>query len=91
VKPQNNSYKTNHLLDLCRIGKATKNDVADTAATELCSYIVFASLMLFDTTLPEVLLSRVDVLNNVVANPHEYPKDMVDEEAVEPDTEPTAA
>ena len=76
-------YSTNSLLDLCRFGISLKNEQADTAARELASYIVFASVLDFETNLPQELESRLSLLQDARAD-HEqglgkYPQDMFDE------------
>lgn len=83
------NFSTNALLDLCRFGVSLKNEQADTAANELCSYIVFASLMDEVTELPEILLERVTILQDAKVHPELYPQDMFDEEVpVEPEPAP---
>jgi hypothetical protein len=67
-------------LDLCRFGISLKNDKADTAARELASYVVANSLLETNTELPEILVERVVILQDVAANAANYPQDMFDEE-----------
>jgi hypothetical protein len=76
-------YSTNKLLDLCRNGVALKNEKTDTAAREVCSYIVFAYLLEHETNLPTELESRLDILIDAEKNPAGYPKDILEEAEIE--------
>lgn len=77
-------YSTNSLLDLCRFGISLKNEQTDTAAREMASYIVFASVLEHETDLPEELEPRLSLLQDaVIDNQHgtgKYPQDMFDED-----------
>lgn len=76
------TYKTEDLLNLCRAGVPLMNTAVAQAVSELSSYIVFASLLDYDTELPEELESRVVFLRGVQNDPASYPQDIfpVDEE-----------
>lgn len=85
-------YSTNSLLDLCRFGISLKNEQTDTAARELASYIVFASVLDYETNLPEELESRmstlVDAKTDLEQGTGKYPRDMFDEEEAPTPDEP---
>lgn len=76
-------YSTNSLLDLCRFGISMKNEQVDTAAREVTSYIVFASVLEYETNLPEELESRLVLLREAVTDVEQatgkFPQDMFEE------------
>jgi len=74
------THKTEDLLNLCRNARLRQNEKVETAISELSSYIVFASLLEYESELPEELESRVEFLRDVQANPDQYPQDIFPEE-----------
>lgn len=72
---------TDYLLDLCRNGVSLNNEITLTASQELCSYIVANSLLSYKTSVPEILLSRVSLLENAKVYLEKYPRDIFEESA----------
>lgn len=72
--------KTNAVMDLCRHGIVSKNDQIRTAAQELSSFVMYASIMLFDTDIPDILVPNYEVLVDFINNPENYPDDIEDED-----------